>query len=241
MSSNDRRYFAPERPLMRAPFWIASLAVLALGACATDGDSPANPAPLTPTERYSIEVKPAPDEVQLAAHASGLSQAQVAALTDLLTRWNGGERGQITIKAPEHGPDAAGVFAVATGARAFLLAQGLDAAQVRIVGYDANGDPKAPVRVGFMRYEAHGPQCGQSWENLADVRSNREYDEFGCAVTANVAAELAEPEDLLHPRPMTPPDAARRETVITKYRQGDTTSTAKDTQASGAVSATVGQ
>ena len=115
------------------------------------------------------------------------------------------------------------------------------AANIRIVGYDAGGDPRAPVRVGYIRYEAQGPQCGQSWENLADVRQNREYDEFGCAVTANVAAELASPEDLLHPRAMTPPDAARRETVITKYRQGDTTSTAKDTQANGAVSSTVGQ
>jgi pilus assembly protein CpaD len=226
---------------MRVPLWIASLAVLALGACAMDDAKPNDPAPLTPTERFSIQVNPAPEELQLAPHAAGLSEAQVAALTDLVTRWNGGTRGQITIKAPEHGPDPGAVYRTATASRDFLLQQGLQPADVRIVGYDAAGDAKAPVRVGFMRYEAQGPQCGQSWDNLADVRSNHEYAEFGCAVTANVAAELAAPEDLLHPRPMTPPDAARREQVITKYRTGDTTSTAKDTQANGAVSTAVGQ
>ncbi len=226
---------------MRVPFWIASLAVLALGACATDGAQPAAPAPLTPTEQYSIEVKPAPEELQLAAHANGLSPTQISALTEFVASWNAGPRGQITIKAPEHGPDPGGVYRTATEARDFLLSRGLQAAAVRIVGYDASGDPKAPVRVGYMRYVAQGPRCGQNWGNLADVRSNETYAEFGCAVTANVAAELASPEDLLHPRDMTPPDAARREMVIEKYRQGETTSTAKDTQANGAVSSTVGQ
>jgi pilus assembly protein CpaD len=241
MSSSDRRPLTLERLSMRAPLWIASLAVLSLSACATDDSHPADPAPLTPTERYSIEVKPAPDEVQLAAHASGLSDAQVAALTDLVARWSGGTRGQLTIKAPEHGPDPSGVYRTATDARDFLIAQGIQASDVHIVGYDAQGDAHAPVRVGFMHYVAQGPQCGQSWSNLADVRSNREYDEFGCAVTANVAAELASPEDLLHPRAMTGPDAGRRETVITKYRTGDNTSTTRDSQANGAVSTVVGQ
>jgi pilus assembly protein CpaD len=227
---------------MRAPIWIAGLALLALGACATDDSKPtAHSEPLTPTERYSIEVAPAPVELQLAAHANGLSAAQTAALDDFVGRWEAGDRSQITIKAPEHGSDPAGAYRIATDTHDYLVAQGVDAAAVRIVGYDAANDPRAPIRVGFMRYEAHGPQCGQSWENLADVRSNHEYEEFGCAVTANVAAQLADPEDLLHPRTMTPPDAERRENVLGKYRTGDTTSTNKDTQANGAVSTTVGQ
>jgi pilus assembly protein CpaD len=240
MSSNNRR-LTKERPTMRAPLWIASLSLLALGACASDHATPANPPPLTPTERFSIDVTPAPDELQLGPHASGLSAAQVSALGDFFGRWSAGNREQITIKAPEHGADPAGAYRIATDARDYLIAQGVAADAIRIVGYEAAGDPKAPIRVGFMRYEAHGPQCGQSWDDLADVRENREYAEFGCAVTANIAVQLADPEDLLHPRTMTPPDAARRETVLEKYRQGVPTSTAKDTQANGAVSTVVGQ
>jgi pilus assembly protein CpaD len=227
---------------MRVPLLTAGLALLALGACAMDDNNPSTRSQaLTPTEQYSIDVAPAPVELQLAAHAGGLSAAQTTALTDLVGRWGAANRsGPITIKAPEHGPDDSAVYRTVTDARDYLVAQGVDAQLVRIVGYNASGDPKAPVRVGFLRYEAHGPQCGQSWSNIADVRSNRAYPEFGCAVTANVAAQLANPEDLLHPRDMTPPDAGRRETVLGHYRAGDTTSTAKDTQANGAVSTTVG-
>jgi pilus assembly protein CpaD len=57
-------------------------------------------------------------------------------------------------------------------------------------------------------------------------------------VTANIAAQIADPEDLLHPRAETPPDGSRRQVVLDKYRTGATTSTAKDTQANGAVSTT---
>ena len=240
MSLSDPRPIM-ERPYMRAPFWAAGLALLALGACATDDAKPTTPLPLTPSERFSIEVTPSPDELQLAAHTTGLSPAQTAALNDFIARWAAGARGAITVKAPEHGPDPAGAYRTATDTRDFLIAQGVAAADIRIVGYDAGGDAKAPVRVGYIRYEARGPQCGQSWDNLADVRSNREYAEFGCAMTANIAAQLANPEDLLHPRAMTPPDATRRENVLAEYRTGDTTSTNKDTQANGAVSTTVGQ
>jgi len=56
-----------------------------------------------------------------------------------------------------------------------------------------------------------------------------------------IAAQVADPADLLHPRTEAPPDAARRQTVLDKYRQGAVTSAAKDTQANGAVSTTVGQ
>ena len=47
---------------------------------------------------------------------------------------------------------------------------------------------------------------------------------------------IANPGDLLAPRPTDPSDAARRDTVLGKYRQGETTSASKDDQASGTVS-----
>ena len=61
---------------------------------------------------------------------------------------------------------------------------------------------------GFMRYVAKGPDCGRSWSNLAAVDDNREYAEFGCALTANIAAQLGNPADLVNPRAAD--DAERR-------------------------------
>jgi pilus assembly protein CpaD len=111
---------------------------------------------------------------------------------------------------------------------------------VRIEGYDANGDGKAPLRVSFLSYHAVGPQCGASWSDISKEASNEPYPEFGCAVTANLAAQVADPADLLHPRASDPPDALRRADVLNKYRQAQVTSTPKDPQADGTFS-TVGQ
>jgi pilus assembly protein CpaD len=241
MSSSDRPHLK-ERPAMRNRLWLAGLGLLALGACATtdasDKKAAADPPPITPTERFSIKVDPAPLELKLGAHAAGLSQNQADSLRDFFGRWSQTDRAPITIKAPEHGPAQAAVYRTATAARDYLIGQGVDPDAVHIVGYEAAGDGAAPVVVGFVRYEAHGPQCGRSWDNLADVYQNREYDEFGCSVTANIAAQIAEPADLLHPRDVDPPDAQRRQTVLDAYRKGSTTSSAKDSQANGAVSST---
>ena len=92
--------------------------------------------------------------------------------------------------------------------------------------------------VGFQRFVAQGPTCGE-FGNLARSAGNTPYDNFGCAIAANIAAQVANPEDLLTPRDMTPADAARRGTVMTKYRAGEPTSTAADKQASGQVSQVV--
>ena len=226
---------------MRASLWLAGLSLLALGACATDSVGPkaaADPPPVTPSERFAIQVDPAPLELKLGVHDAGLSPNQADAVRDFAGRWRLTDRAPITIKAPEHGPMQGAVYRTATGARDLLIADGVDPQAVRIVGYDAADDQAAPVVVGFVRYQAHGPQCGRSWDNLANVYANQGYAEFGCAVTANIAAQVAEPADLLHPRASDPPDAGRRQTVLDKYRQGATTTTTKDSQANGAVSAT---
>lgn len=215
---------------------LAGVALITLGACASDGDGKADKRPpITPSERFAIEVQPDPQELKLAAHGGGLSQAQVDALGDFVARWNDTERGPITIKAPEHGPDHASVYRTATETRDRLVSAGVPAVDVRIVGYDAGGDDHAPVRVGFLRYEARGPQCGQSWSDLAKPDTNG-YPEFGCAVTANIAAQVAYPADLLRPEGATPPDGPRRESVLNAYRRPSTTSTPKDPQAQAIIS-----
>jgi len=226
---------------MRAFPWMAGLALLALGACANDGaPTAAATAPLTPTERYAIDVRQAPEELKLAAHATGLSANQAGVLRSYVADWRQAEAGEITLKTPEHGPDPAGAYRTANDARDFLVAQGVAASMVRIEGYEANGDSNAPIVVSFMRYTAKGPDCGRSWSNLAAVSSNQEYPEFGCAVTANIAAQIGNPADLVNPHASDPPDASRRVTVVEAYRKPAITSTPKDPQADSTL-AVVGQ
>ena len=225
---------------MRATPLILVLALAALGACESEHADTGNLAAVTPTERYAINVRTAPQEMKLAAHASGLSVNQADALRVFADDWRQSGGGDVTVKSPEHGPDPAGAYRTANDARDFLIAQGVTGAQVHIVGYEANGDGAAPIVLSFMRYVAEGPKCGRNWSDLSRAGGNREYPEFGCSITANIAAQVAYPADLTAPRASERADAARRQVVTDKYRLGTTTSTPKDPQADGTV-ANVGQ
>ena len=229
-----------ERIVINTNASVAVLAALALCACASPGRHHEDLAqPLTPTEHYAIDVSPQPEELRLAIHRQGLSPNQAQALAAFADRWNDADGGEITLQSPARGADPASVYRIALEARDFLASRGVTPEKLRLIGYDARGDAQAPLIIGYSHYVAKGPECGRKWENLTATGANRAYGEFGCAVTANIAAQIADPGDLMAPRPTAPADAARRQAVRDHYRKGETTSSAKDDQANGAVSTAV--
>jgi len=215
----------------------------AVAACATPHaakTAKADP-PLTPTERFAVTLTHSPDEILLAPHASGLSSAQSVAVAALAERWRDAGEGPVTIQTPAGGGSDA--YRGATAVQAALLRHGLTEDQIHLVSYKPDAAPTgvSPIVVGFTHYEAKGPKCGREWKDYTKTFSNDTNPNFGCAVTANFAVMLANPGDLAGPRPMDPADANRRETILGHYRKGEPTSTAKDSQANGAVSSVVTQ
>jgi pilus assembly protein CpaD len=217
---------------------VVALASLAC-ACASLDDSNSKhaakaPPPITPTEQFAITVTSAPDQILLAPHDSGLSDAQSDALAALVGRWRDAGAETITIMAPGGGDGAA--YHSTQAIEAALEELGVDPGRIKLGGYDAAQRVGAPIAVGFKSYKAEGPQCGRDWKSFTASYDNDVNSNFGCATTANIAAMIANPADLLAPRPTDPADAGRREVVVGKYRQGAITSTVKDPQANGAVS-----
>ena len=211
---------------------LVGAAVLGLSACAsTPPDQGPSKLAATETQQWMdrIKVDSAPDEILLAVHAGGLSANQSAALEALVSRWMEAEARELVVAAPNN----AGAMAIQIRDRLAMLGAG---SRVRIIGLDPADAEGGAIRVGFARYEARPIKCGQRWENLTATRDNTVYENFGCAMAANIAAQVANPEDLLRPRDMTPADTGRRDTVLGKYRKGEVTSSAKDDQASGVVS-----
>lgn len=207
-------------------------ALLLAGCGHADPNAVARSVMPTPLDAWSgaIQVTPQPDEIRLAAHPTGLSGNQARALAEFHSRWMQAEGGLITVAAPNQGG-----YRVGSDVRAWLLGQGAPAEKVLLIGYDAADSADAPVVVGFKRYTVATPNCG-SWENLVRTFDNGAMGNLGCAVASNMAAQLANPEDLIAPRTMDPADPGRRSVVFDKYRRGEVTSSARDTQASGAVS-----
>ena len=214
---------------------LLTLCLLGLGACATKVPDRIADAK-TPTEHFVARVTTRDQEIRLAVHSQGLSATQVQALGEYAEDWRSSEGGVITVAAPTGGKDSAAVFRAMDGARTVLLAQGVPADRVQVSGYSAEAPEGAPLRISYVREQAVIPSCGLAWTNLAKSAKNEVQPNFGCAVTANMAAQIANPGDLLRPRGVTSPDAQRRAVVLDKYRKGQVTSSDKDEQAKGAVS-----
>jgi pilus assembly protein CpaD len=213
---------------------------LVVCACASQGDpldlAKKDPLqPVLPTERFAITVTQGRDEVLLAPHADGVSDAQMRALGQLVERWRDTGASVLTIRAPASGQEA--MYRATAGVQSALESIGVRPEQIQLTSYDA--PEGAPISVGFTGYQAQGPDCGHDWNDYTQTGDNRVNKNFGCAVTANVAAMIANPSDLVAPRPMDSSDATRRETIIGKYHQGVLSSTPKDPQADGAISGAI--
>jgi pilus assembly protein CpaD len=223
---------------------VIGLAALAT-ACASVDDSSSkklakhDAPPVTPTEQFAITVSSAPDQILLAPHPNGVSDAQADALAALVDRWRDSGAESITIMAPAGGEGQA--YHATAAIEATLEELGVSPDRIKLGGYNAGPRVGAPIAVGFKSYKAQGPECGHDWTDFTASRDNNVNSNFGCATTANIAAMITNPADLLAPRQMDPGDANRREVILGKYRQGAITSSAKDPQANGAVSDAVQQ
>ena len=214
---------------------IAAAAVMALSACATQIPDRIADA-RTPTEHFQAKVTAADQEIRLAIHAQGLSPNQAEALSAFASDWREAEGGTITLSAPSGGAQSRAAFRAVEGARGVLIGQGVAADHIAVADYDAKGDAAAPLRIAYLRYRAEIPACGKSWTNVAHSADNEVQPNFGCAVSANMAAQIANPADLTRPRASTPIDTGRREGMLDKYRRGQATSSDKDDQAKGVIS-----
>jgi pilus assembly protein CpaD len=211
----------------------AVLVLTALTACAPESGTKPKLALNTPTEQFSAQVDEAPDQVALAPHADGLSMKQQAAVVALVSRWRTSPgAGDFAVQAPA--ADRQTAARTSAEVVAALRNLGVPEQRIRIGDYDA--PPGAPVLASYRRLEAQVGNCRDHWDNLTSTKKNDPSSNFGCSVTANFAAMVADPRDILAPAAVEPGDGGRRDVVLGKYRSGQNTSTALDTQANGAVS-----
>ncbi|MCZ4106833.1 CpaD family pilus assembly protein [Brevundimonas diminuta] len=199
---------------------------LALSACVGGPASLGGEPPLTPTSRFSLQVEPGLDRIALAVHETGLSANQRAALDALVGRFAMEGAPVLVIEAPAGGDPVAAQ--AAWNVKAAFEAAGVPGERIQLVGYAAP-DPRAPVLVGFETVRAVVPQCGTQWGNLGRTGDNQSASNFGCAVTANLAAQIADPRDIVAPRAMIPADSGRRSVVFDAYRKGEQTSAQRET------------
>jgi pilus assembly protein CpaD len=204
-------------------------AVLFAASCAApfnDGHGLMN----DPAVNHPITVEPHFTSIKLSFSApqAGLLPDDTARFDAFVADYLSRGSGSISVSAPA-GPDANAALEY-FGQRLFSM--GVQRSRILVGTHEGDGR----VEVGFIAYTANAGACGDWSENLGETSSNRVAANFGCAVQKNIAAQVADPRDLIEMRPSDPADATRRAVVVDKYEKGQVTASDKTTDQSGAVS-----
>jgi pilus assembly protein CpaD len=119
--------------------------------------------------------------------------------------------------------------------------------QLSISSYHPTNQAVAsPIRLSFQRLQAKvSDRCGLWPQDLGVSDAgfnlkNEPYWNFGCSVQANVAAQVADPVDLVRGRPETPPDTTKRMQNMSKLRSGTDPSTQYKQDGQNKINSSVG-
>ncbi|MEM5471003.1 CpaD family pilus assembly lipoprotein [Hoeflea sp. AS60] len=128
--------------------------------------------------------------------------------------------GAVRIMVPVGSANAGAASVLSTQVADALRKEGVPGDRILSSPYQVSSpQDAAPIRIAYMAITASTGECGRWPEDLlADTTDNKHYANFGCATQNNLAAQIANPGDLIAPRGMTAIDAERRSTVIEAYR-----------------------
>ena len=185
-----------------------------------------------PEQRHPIMVsqEPAVLNLRVARGSQGLTPSQRADVIDFTSRYRAGDTGnsRLVISVPSGSANEVAAITAAEDIRELLFDGGFSEASVSVEAYHEESSSHPPVRIAYMRYIAKGPDCGNDWsENLARNSRNIGHPNFGCANQHNLAAQIANPADLLGPRTQGERYSDRRDTVMNNWTNGKVTGSEK--------------
>jgi pilus assembly protein CpaD len=221
-------------PSVLAKALAVSVLTLGVAGCEHMEEKPSQTAGwslLEPAHRHPILVTQQPHNISLRVPRGqhGMAPSQRAQVYSFLTKYRSQDSGnsKIVISVPAGSANEVAAMSAVADMRPILSEQGFSDASISIEPYHAEGDPQPPIRVSYLRYNAEAPECGRWPDNLAESKRNLNYHNFGCAQQRNLAAQIANPADLLGPRTMTSSNADRRDVVYEKYTKGEVSHAAR--------------
>ena len=237
MAVKDRMKMSCLAQLQPAAARFAAMSVIALlvTACRLGDEPGAHVAGWTAVDarqRHPIIVseQPANLSVRVARGSMGLTPQQRAQVADFINRYSARDagNGRIMVAVPSGSANEVAAMHAVSDLRQIVRDFGISDANLSIQPYRAGGD--APLRIGYARFVAEAPECGDWSTNLAEDPRNVPYPNFGCATQRNLAVQVSNPADLLGPRTMQPSSTERRDVVWDKFVRGDSTVAKKDAE-----------
>lgn len=220
-------------PIVARALAFASLAAM-LAGCKTTSDSGVTASiPHDYRQRHPIAVREGKQTltVFIGDRRGGLTPSQRAEVGALAGPWRREATGGFVVEVPLGGVNERAATSAAHEIRSILIASGVPGHSIEVRPYRTQ-DPSrlGTLRVNFPKMVAETGPCGLWPEDLgptmnAAYTSNRPHWNHGCATQRNLAAQVADPADLVQPRAETPALTSRRATVLDKYRKGEATAT----------------
>lgn len=221
--------------LRRAGGMAAVLATaLTLGACAKKGDVTGSLAPVDVRERHPIVLRDAPRslDVFIGRAGGGLDARQAEDVADFASAYRRSGRGGLVAEVPTGTQRELASHDTLNAIRSALSRSGVPGSSLSVRTYPVN-DPglASPIRLTFASLQAGLPHsCGQWMDDagvssLATSAANTSQWNFGCSSQATLAAQVADPIDLVRSRSEGRADIAKRMGAIGKLREGKDPST----------------
>jgi pilus assembly protein CpaD len=156
-------------------------------------------------------------DIPVASDGYRMTRGQRDAVDGLMYRYDRSAAAPITILTPSGSANAAAAANVASDIGGFLHKSGYSHVQIAHYAADAP-DVSAPIRVTYNAIRATTGKCGRWPADVLDTADNKHYANFGCSYQNNLAAQVANPNDLVGPRRPTEIDAEKRGVAIDDYQ-----------------------
>ena len=158
-------------------------------------------------------------DLPVGAGDRGMTVSQRDTLLGFLDGYDRSAAPALTIAAPVGSANQAAAQAASRDFARLAIAAGVKRDRIVMTAYQsAVPEASAPVRVAFVAVKAQTDKCGRWPEDLLQTSENKHYADFGCSYQNNLAAQMANPNDLLGPRKQSDIDAENRGAVIDVYR-----------------------
>lgn len=151
-----------------------------------------------------------------------LTKTQKAAIAGFLDTYDPSGGSVVQIMMPTGSANEHAVANLSHQIFDHVVAAGVPRHKIIAVPYQAAAGAAAPVRMTFTTMSASAGQCGKWPEDIMHSPENKHFANFGCSYQNNLAAQIANPADLLGPRKPGEIDAERRVIAIGEYRANTT-------------------
>jgi pilus assembly protein CpaD len=195
-----------------------AIAGVLLAGCQLDSALQSDYEPATVAERYPIQVRQATFKTGLRAPTGQLNTNQTNAVADFAieAKRTGSPRVQILYPG-----GASASRKLANEIAVAITNYGIP--KNRISVKPIRGGANEPIQLVLTRKVAITKECGDWSEDLASTHANTVHPNYGCAMQHNIAAMVANPEDLERPRAMGPVLAGNRTETMKIFVENSTT------------------